>query len=926
MRTSSVVAPWLRTRLRAAPGAACALATLIAVTACLAAAFPRALDRYQDEGLRAAFTSAPPARSTLQFYAPAVPSDLPRKDWGQIVRPATVGAQFAKVAGHVEESFAVDRAQSSYGVRTTTRRPADGRTLPKPDGLPPRMGLVAQDGLPEHARLLTGRYPRATGKVGPDATSVEAVATEATAKRLRLKPGTVFRLPRDRSANYGGPVPPLTVRITGVVAPRGQEGAYWSAQPLLRSAELASVPRPVPSKYWEGTVLVAPEAAATLLGTDGNPERYWHLAPDTRVPTARELPRLTSALASLLSGTGLRDIRRVTDPDTDVDTGLDEVFVAHQRLSAGIAPLVSVAAVGTGTVAAVVLLMAAGLAADRRRMELALLRARGASVRGLSWRLLAETAVVALPAGAAGLAVAVLALPSARLAPAVAAAAAVVLLSCAALPVRAAFRHAVVRVHTPREDLASARPSRRRTVADLTLLALAVGAVVALRRRGTSDGGSAGAAASGEPAPPDLLVSLAPLLVGVIVALVLVRLYPLLLRVPVRRAARLRGAVGYLSFARAGRTSAAAVLPLLALLTALTTAAFGGSVLSGVDDVRARAALSETGADGRVDSAEPLPARLVSQVGHSPGVRDVVPAALEHEASPASGGDPTPLAAVDPASYARLARDTGLGSFDAAELKPPASFEDAFPALASPSLSERFGNEPFTVLLSDGTQLTVRISVVRDTTPALRTEDFLVVDRSGLGKLGAHPTTLLLTGTGMDGKALRDLTGQDAGVRLLSEARAAYADSPLQSGAERVYATAVLAGAGYAVLTLVLTLVWAAPERRALLARLRTLGMTRAQGRRLLVLESLPQALPATLGGVLAGWAAVRLLAPGTDLSTLALAATGSATEEQLHTDPWSLLLPALAVLLLSTGIAAAQAWWTGRRSSVRELRAGDGR
>lgn len=41
-----VSAPWVRTRLRTAPGAAWALALLVALTACLAAAFPRALDRY----------------------------------------------------------------------------------------------------------------------------------------------------------------------------------------------------------------------------------------------------------------------------------------------------------------------------------------------------------------------------------------------------------------------------------------------------------------------------------------------------------------------------------------------------------------------------------------------------------------------------------------------------------------------------------------------------------------------------------------------------------------------------------------------------------------------------------------------------------------------------------------------------------------
>jgi putative ABC transport system permease protein len=157
----------------------------------------------------------------------------------------------------------------------------------------------------------------------------------------------------------------------------------------------------------------------------------------------------------------------------------------------------------------------------------------------------------------------------------------------------------------------------------------------------------------------------------------------------------------------------------------------------------------------------------------------------------------------------------------------------------------------------------------------------------------------------------------------------AYVDSPLQSGAERVYTAAVAAGSGYAVLALLLALVRAAPERAALLARLRTMGLTRGQGRRLLVLEALPQALLAAAGGTLTGWATIRLLAPGIDLTAIALATPGGPPTgtAALHTDPVSLFLPALTVLLLATaGVAAGQAWWTGRRGSVRELRAGDSR
>lgn len=102
--------------------------------------------------------------------------------------------------------------------------------------------------------------------------------------------------------------------------------------------------------------------------------------------------------------------------------------------------------------------MAGGLAGDRRRAELALLRARGASVRGLAGRLLAETAVVAVPAGALGLGVALLALPGARLLPALWAAVAVTAVACLALPLRAAAAHHRVRVHDDRRDAASPAP------------------------------------------------------------------------------------------------------------------------------------------------------------------------------------------------------------------------------------------------------------------------------------------------------------------------------------------------------------------------------------------------------------------------------------------------------------------------------------
>ncbi|WP_217240395.1 ABC transporter permease [Streptomyces sp. AC555_RSS877] len=922
--------PWVRTRLRTAPGAAWALALLVALTAALAAAFPRAVDRYADAGLHRAVEQAGPERSGVQVAAPPPGLLLPQTQREDALRPDTLARQYDEIGALAPAPLTVDRGRSTYGVRTKTDLVTSDPWLPRPTGLPAQVSLVAQAGLADHADLRTGRLPSAAGQVTAATAEVEAAVTVETARSLRIKAGSVIHVP-------GVERDPLAVRVTAIVAPRDPSGSYWSAQPLLRTPTLVRLPGPSSDAdtYWLGALLLAPEAAPAILGTPGNPWRYWQLTPAADALHAYDVDRLRPAVASLESGPALQKVRTAigdladeyTSGVTEVSTDLDDVLASYARLREGVDPLVAVAAFGTGTVAAVVLLMAGGLAADRRRTELALLRARGASLRGVTGRLLAETTVTALPAGALGLTAALLALPAPRSLSALLAAAAVTAVACAALPLRAAAAHRTVRVHGGREDVTSVRPSRRRTVAELTLVVLAAGAVESLRRRGTS--GSAG----------DQLVSLAPVLIGVIAALVLVRLYPLPLRALARPAGRLRGAVGHLSLARAGRTSVSAALPLLALLTALTSAAFGGSVLAGVRETRDHAALLAVGADARIETTGPLPAPLPDRLRRVPGVDGLAEASITYQAKPDDGRVTVPVVGMDPGDYASLAGRTENWAFGEVELTAgggggggeagAAATGNAvpLPALASPATAALYGTRPFPVRLEDGSTVTVRIVLVRDGTPAVSGAHFLVVDRAGLSGAAARPTALLLSGNHLDAGALRRAAGESTTVRLRSEERARFVDSPLQSGAERVYTAAVAAGAGYAVLALLLALLRSAPERTALLARLRTMGLTRAQGRRLLVLESLPQAVLAAVGGTLTGWAAIRLLSPGIDLTTIALAsAPSSPGKAELHTDALSLTVPALSVLLLAVGVAVGQAWWSGRRGSVRELRAGDAR
>ncbi|MFG2373723.1 ABC transporter permease [Streptomyces sp. NPDC048504] len=902
---ASVTAPWIRTHLRSASGTAWTLALLVAVTACLAAVFPRALDRYEDAGLRRSAAQAGPGRTSIQLSGEQPDPMLPPDQREAALRPDVLRSGYERARTVVGRPLVVDTAQSAYGVRPADEPAVPDTWIPRPNGLPAHVYPATQSDLAGHATVREGRLPRASAPVTAQTPEVEAAVTAATAKSLHIRVGSVIHVPGEGRG-------PLAVRVTGILVPRDPAGAYWSAQPLLRTPTLVALPTPDRPKYWLGALLLAPDAAPALLGTSAQPGPYWQLAPDLTTLHAHDLDRLKTAVASVESGPGLQLARTYTTPDTEVSTGLDDMFTAYGELRSGIRPLTAVAAFGTGTVALVVLLMAGGLTADRRRTELALLRARGASLRGLTARLLAETAVIAVPAGAVGLTAALLAAPEGRRTHAVAAALAVALTASAALPVRAALTHRTVGVHGPREDVTAVRPSLSRTVAELTLLVLASGAVEALRRRGTS--GSAG----------DQLVALAPVLVGVIAALVLVRVYPLLLRRLTRPAGRLRGAVGHLSLARAGRTSVSAVLPLLALLTALTTAAFGGSVLAGVDDARDHAALLAVGADARLDATAPLPAELPGRVSRLAGVDGLAEVSITDQAKPLDGQEAVPLVGVDPGSYAELTDRTGFGAFTGGRLKRSGS---VLPALASPSVASHYGTRPFLVRLPDTSAVTVRIVLVRDVTPAVSGADFLVVDRAGLSGTAARPSSLLVTGAHVSGSALRGAAGSSAGVTVRAEERARYVDSPLQSGAERIYAAAVAAGAGYAVLALLLALLRAAPERAALLARLRTMGLSRAQGRRLLILESLPQAVLAAAGGALTGWATIRLLAPGFDLTSVALASTRNPLgEARLRTDPVSLAVPAIGVLLVAVGVAGVQAWWSGRQSSVRELRAGDAR
>ncbi|MYS06039.1 ABC transporter permease, partial [Streptomyces sp. SID6041] len=528
-KPARAVAPWVRTRLRTAPWAAASLALLVLVTAYLAAALPRAVDAYETEGLRHDIRTAAPRSSVLELTAEPPGLELPPSVREAGLAPAVLGKQRDRAGALLPAPLRTDPGQTVHGVRTVKRVEGLDPWLPRPDGISPELVLASPSGLAEHARLRAGRLPAGTAR------APEAVVTTKTAEALRIKPGSVVHVPGRVSAV------PLALTVTGIVEPRGPEGPYWAVEPLLRTPALAPLVGQEVKYYWQGALLLSPTSAPALLSTTGEPEVYFRYLPTADHLTGRDAGRLGAALASASGGPDLVRLREVVGPTGALTTELDTIVGAYGSMRGAIDPVVAVAVFGIGAVAAVVLAMTGGLFAARRDGELALIRSRGASLTGIGLRLLGETSAVAVPAALLALVLAVATvrgpdgasggvLGGIPLLPSVLATVAVALVAMLVLPLRAVVRHRRPRLHGGRDDLLTARPSRRRTVLELTLLVLAVGAVASLRLRGTGDSG-------------DHLVSAAPVLVGLIAALLLVRVYPLPLRWAARPARRLRGAV-----------------------------------------------------------------------------------------------------------------------------------------------------------------------------------------------------------------------------------------------------------------------------------------------------------------------------------------------------------------------------------------------
>ncbi|MEU3562371.1 hypothetical protein [Kitasatospora sp. NPDC006786] len=920
-------APWVRTRLRAMPLAALLTAALAFVTVFLAAAFPRVADRSADTALQEFTRSLGTGVTNLEFTA-----ETGRADSG-----ADLDAIQRKLGERIGRDLPLGSSAQAYGTRVKT-----GRQMFNPgytrlsERATPALGLYYLHGLADRATLTAGTWPGPAPADGP----LPIVLSQQAAEAVNIKVGDVIESGTD------GPVA-LRSTVVGLYRVNDPQDPFWEGLGCPARACLGL--KGDDAWYWtSGFVDGGSLTALARWGSSG--QNFWRLPVDPDALHADQLDRTRATLASYMAGPGMTALIDSTlRADLHATSLMPDVLARAADRYQAAGPLGAIGPAGVAGVAVVVLCLAAALSTDRRTAEIRLLQARGGSRGGVLLRLLAEGAVTVLPPAVLGTALALVLLPTSRWGNSVVLALAVTLFAILAFPARAALLWA-----RPR-----AAGGWRRVIGELAVLAVTAAAVAEVRRRGVGHPGGA----------VDPLLVAAPLLLAVSGGLLLARIEPVVVGWLAALAGRGRGLVGFLGLVRAARDNSGrrrpSALPLLALLIAVTATGFGATVLTAVDQSRTRAARITTGGDVSVSVPvyATLPEAFTKAAGELPGVRAATGAWIEERATFIGGDRGTTdaiLVVVEPDAYAEISRTAGVGQYDPAGLAAaPGGKDSPVPALFSRDLAERLATGAPQVRTPGGSQMATTVAGIVTATPALPDpgKPFVVVPAGpatehlpelkratkvnkwfAVGDVDPVRVRALLIESGIGGGAnlgkhakLVDEEAKAAGktsgglppgyaVHSSRDKIAELAADPVQHAAGRLFWYSGLAAAGFALLAVLLTLLRAAPDRTAVLARLRTMGLRPRQGLALIVAESLPQTLAAAVGGGLVALAAVALLGGAFDLSAL----VGATVADTLAPAVMPVLLPTVGLTLVVCLGVVVETLVAGRRQIATELRAGE--
>ena len=775
----------------------------------------------------------------------------------------------------------------------------------------PRVEVVYRDPLTSNTRVVAGSY---ASPPGLPAGTVAVAATQQMAARFGLHPGSRLRIPAQ-----GGIL--INVYVTAVVAKRDPGSTFWNQDILVGTPELNTPTNGQP--YWAGGLIADPSQLAVMQNQFSGPgmEVSWEFPLDTSRVNADQAQGLYNALNHAVQAspalTGrLTDSASTLTVTSPLISDLS-VFLATQTAIQTVLLLLFVSLIVVG---AAVIVLAARMIAARRHGELSMLRARGGSLRQVAAMMLRAALITTVPAAAIGVALAIAVVPGGSVSSPAGwwLAAITVAAALAGPPLIAAWQHlrprsgpaSAARSYPGREDRARSRiAGLRRLVLEVAAVAASVAGLVMLHDEGVPAGGGI-----------NWFLTATPVLVAVPVVIIVLRLYPLAVRVVLRLSSRRAGATGFVALAGAARSSLTGVLPAFALVLALSLATFAGMVSQAISRGEIAASWQATGADVAITATSaPVSPAAEKAVASVPGVQHLT--ATWNTSWVGPGGQPVTVVAVDPRSYAAFLASTPFAAVPLAKLHHGTA--GPVPVLASPAAVASLGGSAAQITAPVGIgPVRVRVAGTVTAIPGQPAGSaFLIMPIQRLPGPQGIPAVnrILITGGGISTAAMSAVVGRQlpgASTAFRSVALAALAGSPLQHGAGLILPLAIATAAGFGLFILMLGVALGTADRALTLARLTVMGHERAT--RLVLLEALPAVVVAVAAGAACALALPPLVGSALDLSVFA----GSGVPVTLRPDWISLGLPAAAAVLLAAAALATEARRLSRRGVARMLRA----
>jgi putative ABC transport system permease protein len=758
--------------------------------------------------------------------------------------------------------------------------------------------LEGYGGLENVSTLTSGRWPKATDARNAS-TPIEIVLSSSSAKRMGWK------LDETRVIPLGVPPAPRTLKLVGTLAPH-ETADFWRLDPLRAKVafeNLGDAGFKMTAVAW-----VAPEQWLQLASVVSSTTTGWYGVNSERMDAATVGTVQAQLARFLASPPSLNNI------PLHFTTHLDAILNEYVDGAGPAQTLLLLLAVGPLGVAIAVLFLGIELLVERRRSTLALLSARGASGVRIRGSLAIEALVVSLLAAAIAVVITLLILPGRLDSLTVTLA-----LLCALVPPAVMAALGSSRTRAERVAARGTGFARWRWVVECVVVAAAVISVLLLVQRGLAPSGGSVAA--------DPLVVATPLLVCLAASVAVLRAYPPLLGWVAAVLRRRRGATGFLGAVRGERTSAATLIPVLAVLVGIAVTVFSSVIFSTERTGIQQASRGAIGADISVTSSRLTPAQI-DRMRAIDGVADLATVASAGYANLEKDGTSQPVFVLNANTeeLARLQADLPAAS------RTPAGMADAKNGRTQMLIGgwDADGHARDGVLRIADVTLPVHVaSTTAVPGEFIKNSPWVLLDTRAVPK-GFHLNTTAVTtalvrldpganATSVQ-KRLRAIAGANAVVDYAGKQAQAARSAPIVGGLEGMLVVAIGLAVLLCVLALVLTLVSNAVARQRLTATLRTLGFSRRQNAGLTAWEIAPTVCAGLIGGLVVGFTL-----PFVVVQPLNLAAfTGGSAHPTIAVDA-GIVSAAIAGFIVVCAISTVVALIvSNRRNAASILRTGE--